>query len=89
MKTAIPGILNDLGASEYTVLTSAYCKLQELRDHLTRMQDVYVADGTPPSLDRVEAACLLMNDVFSEVEKYVLALSAPGEDACPLCRKAA
>ena len=89
MKTAIPGILSDLGESEYTVLASAYCKLQGVRDHLARMHDGYRLDGTPPTFDRVEAARLLVDDVFGEVEAYVLSLADPGNDVCMMYRKAA
>jgi len=89
MKTAIPDILGNLGESEYTVLSSAYCKLQELREHLARMHDGYLLDGTPPTFDRVEAARILMEEVFGEVEAYVLALAEPGDDVCVGYRKAA
>ena len=89
MKTAIPDILDELGESEYTVLFSAYCKLQGVRDYLVRMHDGYLRDGTPPTFSEVEAARILTEDLFGEVEKYVLALADPGEDACLVYRKAA
>lgn len=84
MKTAVPDILKDLGESEYTVLTSAYCKLVELRALLDRMTEEYVTRGTPPSLDQVVAARLVLNELFGPVEQYVLALSDPAEAVCPL-----
>jgi hypothetical protein len=89
MKTAIPDILRELGESEYTVLSSAYCKLHEVRDYLTRMHDVYLRDGVPPTFSEVAAVRILTEEVFGEVEKYVLALADPGEDVCLNYRKAA
>ena len=88
MKTAIPGILDCLGESEYSLLTSAYCRLRDLRDHLARMHDGFVTEGTPPPLEGVEAARLL-DEAFGDIEQYVLAISEPGEAACPVYRKAA
>ena len=84
MKTAIPNILNDLGESEYAVLASAYCKLQELREKIIIMHDDYVTAGTPPSFPSVEGARLLMDDLFAEVEQYVLSLWEPGGEMCPV-----
>ena len=83
MKTALPDILKDLGESEYTVLASTYCKLAELRDHLDRMHDGYLKNGTPPSLQAIEAARLVFAEAFAPVEAYVLALSDGGDPVCP------
>jgi hypothetical protein len=84
MKTAIPNILKELGESEYTVLTSAYCKLKDLRNKINLMHDEYVAAGTPPAFESIEAARLLTDDLYAEVEQYVLSLAEPGEDSCPI-----
>lgn len=84
MKTAIPNILKELGESEYTVLTSAYCKLKDLRNRITLMHDEYVAAGTPPTFESIAAARLLTDDLYAELEQYVLSLAEPGEDSCPL-----
>jgi hypothetical protein len=84
MKTAIPDILKELGESEYTVLSSAYCKLKVLRDKIAFMHDDYLATGTPPAFQVIEAARLNVDDVFTEVEQYVLSLSEPGEDSCQI-----
>ncbi len=89
MKTAIPDILGGLGESEFTVLSSAYCKLHGVRDYLASMHDVNLKDGIPPTFSEVEAVRILTEEVFDDVEKYVLALADPGEDACLIYRKAA
>ena len=89
MKTAIPTILGELGESEYTVLSSTFCKLQGVRDYLARIHDVYLRDGIPPAFSEVEAVRILTEEVFGEVEKYVLALADPEEDTCQIYRKAA
>jgi hypothetical protein len=89
MKTAIPDILGTLGESEYTVLTSTYCKLQQLREQINAIHDRYLGDGVPPSFPKIKAVHLLVEELFGEVEEYVLALSDPTESVCELSRKAA
>ena len=89
MKTALPDILGELGESEYTVLSSAYCKLNGVRDYLARMHDVYLRDGIPPAFSEVEAVRILTEEVYGEVEKYVHALADPEEAVCQIYRKAA
>ena len=84
MKTAIPEILKELGESEYTVLTAAYCKMLELKELLDGMQEVYVTTGTAPSLAKLDAARMVLNEIFGSVEAYVLALAEPGDPVCPL-----
>lgn len=89
MKTAIPNILGTLGESEYSVLSATYCKLQQLREQVNSMHDTYLAEGVPPSFPHVQAAHLLLEELFGEVEEYVLALSDPSESVCELYRTAA
>ena len=89
MKTAIPNILEALGESEYTELAAAYCKLQRLREHLAGMHDAFLLDGIEPTFDQVAMSRILMEEVFADVEEYVLALIDPGEDICLNYRKAA
>jgi len=84
MKTAIPDILKELGESEYEVLSATYCKMAGLRDLFEGLHEAYLATGTPPSLDQITAAGMLLNEAFGPVEKYVLALTEPGEPACGL-----
>jgi len=89
MNTAIPEVLGSLGESEFSVLTSAYCKLQQVREQIGAMHDVYLADGTPPSFPRIKAVQFLVDDLFSEIEGYVLALADPAERICSVYDKAA
>ena len=84
MKTAIPGILKELGESEYTVLSAAYCKMLELKELLDGMHEGYMTTGTAPSLAKVDAARMVLNEMFGSVEEYVLALADPGDPVCPL-----
>jgi hypothetical protein len=53
------------------------------------MHDGYLRDGVPPSFSEVAAVRILTEEVFDEVEKYVLALADPEEDACLDYHKAA
>lgn len=89
MNTALPNVLDNLGESEYSVLTSAYCKLGQLKEQVGAMHDAYLAEGTPPSFPRMQAVNLLVEELFDEVEEYVLALSDPAETLCPVHDKAA
>ena len=79
--------LKDLGDSEYQVLKATYCKLQELRSAIGTMRDQYATDGTPPDFDHVEALYLQMEELYDELERFLLPLcsvSACGPAMCPL-----
>lgn len=68
--------VEELGEKEFTVLKGTYCKLQELRTQIHAVHAAYVADGTPPDFDRVEALKLLMDEVYDELERFLLPVCA-------------
>jgi len=77
--------LMELGESEYRMLKETYCRLQGLRADLKEMHDQYTADGTPPAFDRVEALHLQVEELFEELERFLLPVcstSSCGPDMC-------
>jgi hypothetical protein len=72
--------LRDLGEDEYQALKTTYCRLQDLRAAINALHDQYVASGTPPDFDRIEAIHLQMGEVYEELERFLLPLCA--ESAC-------
>ena len=77
--------LKELGESEYQVLKETYCRLQALRSDVGAMRDQYVSDGTPPDFDKVEALYLQMEELFDELERFLLpvcSVSACGPAIC-------
>jgi hypothetical protein len=77
--------LNELGASEYQALKETYCRLQELRTDIGAMRDQYATDGTPPDFDRVEAVYLQVEELYAELERFLLpvcSVSACGPAMC-------
>ena len=65
-------MLEELGESEYRELESVYCKLRDLKISISEMHDTYVAQSAPPEFDKVEAIHLLVEDVFADLERYLL-----------------
>lgn len=65
-------MLEELGESEYRELESVYCKLRDLKTSISQMHDEFVAQATPPDFDKVEAIHLLAEDVFADLERYLL-----------------
>lgn len=77
--------LKELGESEYEVLKETYCRLQGLRSDIAAMRNQYVAEGTPPDFDQVEAIYLQAEELFDEVERFLLPVcstSSCGPDMC-------
>jgi len=77
--------LKELGESEYQMLKETYCRLQGLRSDIKTMHDQYTSDGTPPAFDRVEALYLQVEDLFEELERFLLPVcstSSCGPDMC-------
>lgn len=79
--------LKELGESEYQVLKETYCRLQELRSGIGAMHDQYKADGTPPDFDHVEALHVQMEEMFEDLERFMLSVcstSSCGPDICKM-----
>lgn len=77
--------LKELGESEYQMLKETYCRLQGLRSDIKAMHDQYTADGTPPVFDQVEALYLQVEEMFDELERFLLPVcstSSCGPDMC-------
>lgn len=77
--------LKELGESEYQVLKETYCRLQTLRSDTGTMRDQYVTDGTPPAFDKVEAVYLQVEELYDELERFLLpvcSVSACGPTIC-------
>lgn len=64
--------LEELGESEYRELKDVYCKLRDLKEAIARMHDAYVAQGAPPDFTVVEGIQLQMEEVFDDLERYLL-----------------
>jgi hypothetical protein len=77
--------LNELGEIEYRVLKETYCRLQGLRSDIGAMRDQYVTDGTPPDFDQVEGLYMQTEELFEELERFLLPIcstSSCGPDMC-------
>ena len=77
--------LNELGEREYQMLKETYCRLQGLRSDIDAMHDQYVTDGTPPNFAQVEALHLQAEELFEELERFLLPIcstSSCGPDMC-------
>lgn len=69
--------LEDLGKSEYLELKDVYCRLQDLRSVIARMHVDYVNQGESPAFDTVQAAYLMVEDIYSDLERYLLPICDP------------
>lgn len=65
-------MLEQLGESEYRELESVYRKLRDLKASITEMHDTYLAQAAPPEFDKVEALHLMVDEVFDDLERYLL-----------------
>jgi hypothetical protein len=77
--------LKELGESEYQTLKETYCRLQELRSDIGAIRDQYASDGTPPEFDKVEAVYLQVEELYAELERFLLpvcSVSACGPAMC-------
>jgi len=77
--------LKELGESEYQILKETYCRLQGVRSGIDAMHKQYVKDGTPPDFDQVETIYLQMEELYDELERFLLpicSVSACGPAMC-------
>lgn len=65
-------MLEELGESEYRELEYVYCKLRDLKTSITQMHDDYLAQAAPPEFDMVTAIHLMVDEVFADLERYLL-----------------
>ncbi len=70
--------LEELAESDHRQLESLYRRMRDLRDLIASIHDDYVSQGSPPAFDRVEAAHIMVDDAYGELERYLIA--ACGED---------
>ena len=71
--------LKSLGKSEFHLLKTTYCKLDELRAQIARLHETYVDTGKAPDIDAVAALRILADELFAEVDRYLSALIEPAE----------
>jgi len=64
--------LKELGEAEYQVLKQTYCKLQALRADVSAMHEQYLKEGTAPDFDYVESVHLQMEELYGELERFLL-----------------
>jgi hypothetical protein len=74
-------IVSELGEAEYAELKETYCKVQELRALIRSIHGAYVAEGTPPAIESVEALSVLMEDLYDGLERFLLPLCTD-ENSC-------
>lgn len=79
--------LEELAESDHRELESFYRRMGDLRESIARMHDDYVAQGTPPAFDRVEAIHLMAEDVYGELERYLIAACGPDVAVSPAERR--
>jgi hypothetical protein len=82
-ETATRKFVHELGEVEHAELKATYCKLQEIRSVIHAMHDGYVTQGTPPDIARVEAAYLLMEELYDGLERFLLPLCSEEESCGP------
>lgn len=71
MKKLDAKMLEELGESEYRELVAVYCKLSDLKTSITQMHDDYVAQATPPELNKVQAIRFIVDEVFDDLDRYL------------------
>jgi hypothetical protein len=69
--------LADLGESEYRELKGAYCRLREIKRSVDALHDDFVATGAAPGFEAVEAIHFMVDDLYEELDRYMLAESDP------------
>ena len=78
--------LAELGESEYVELQSLYCRMRDLKQVIDGMHDGLVGQGTPPDFDGVEAAWLMMDEMYGDLERYLYAECDPSSACNPVER---
>jgi hypothetical protein len=63
--------LEDLAESDHRELESFYGRMRDLRGLITRIHDDYLA-GTPPTFDRLEALHIMAEEIYGELERYLI-----------------
>lgn len=69
--------LMELAESEHRELHGVYCKLRDLKSSIDTIRDDYLQQARPPEFDKVEALYLMVNDLYGELERYILPASDP------------
>ena len=80
--------LKELAESGHVELESCYRRMHDLKELITLIHDDYVAKGTPPPFDRVEAMHLMADDIYDELERYLIAACGPDVAVTPVEREA-
>lgn len=79
--------LEELAESDHRELESCYRLMRDLKELIARIHDDYVAQGTPPTFDRVEAIHLMAVDIYGELERYLIPACAPDVAVNPVERE--
>lgn len=79
--------LEELGESEYRELESVYGKLKDLKVSIAQMHDDFVKESVPPTFDKMEAIYLMVEDVFADLERYLLPECDPDSAYEPVMHK--
>jgi hypothetical protein len=69
--------LDELAESDHRELEGFYRRMRDLQELIGRVHDEYVAKGTPPAFDQVEAIHLMAEDIYGELERYLIAACGP------------
>lgn len=78
--------LEELAESDHRELEGFYRRMRDLRALIIRIHDDYLAQGTPPTFDRVEALHLMAGDIYDELERYLIPACAPDVAVQPVER---
>ncbi|MSM38851.1 MAG: hypothetical protein GJT30_04410 [Geobacter sp.] len=70
-------LAEELGEVEYGQLKETYCRLRELHEELSDIRAAYVSDGTAPTLDQIQALQMQMEELYTELERFLLPVCAP------------
>ncbi len=79
--------LEELAESDHRELESLYRRMSDLRELIARMHNEFVSQGTAPAFDQVEAIHLMAEDVYSELERYLIAACGPDVAVSPAERR--
>jgi hypothetical protein len=83
METATKKLLEEIGEIEYGVFKDTYCKLQDLRSLYNGIYETMSSTGVMPDFKQLQAVHLLLEDVYRELEHFLLPLCAEEEGCGP------
>jgi hypothetical protein len=73
--------VSELGEIEYGILKETYCRLNDLRSQVSAIHDKFLTEGIAPDFDQVDAIYIATEELYGELERFLLPLCAE-EESC-------